>query len=295
MNSIIKSIKGIDDIDLKDFQDINKYPSIDIPDLLTDIFLLDQIDEEYREKKFNYYKYNNIGVPRTTEILSQCINNEFLINWAAKLGKEKYYYEKNKATTIGTRTHEMIESFLLTGKYDNSIAYKTSPSILKNVNIAFDNFKFWINKLADNNYFITDIIAIEKQITCPYFGGTVDCICKINGATYIIDFKTSKQLNFEYILQVCAYLWCINSGYCLDLPHIDGVGLIRIDKEVKNKCDELFLNLYIPWQKEIIDKYISNFGILLENFYHIKAMEKEFHSIKKKTNLYETLENNGKV
>ena len=113
MNDIIKEIKGIESPELKDFTNTDIYPSIDIPEL-TDIFLLDCLDESYRNKYFDYYDYKGIGVPRVTRILDQCVNKEFLIQWAAKLGKQKYFYEKNKATTIGSRTHELIEEYLTT-------------------------------------------------------------------------------------------------------------------------------------------------------------------------------------
>lgn len=283
MKDIIKEIKGIETPEIKDFANIDLYPTIDIPDSLTDIFLLDTLDEKYRDKHFDYYSYQNIGVPRVTHILNQCVNKDFLIAWAAKLGKQKYFFEKNKATTIGTRTHELIEEYLTTGRFAENIFYKTPPSMKKNVSIAFDNFKEWMNTLASKGYFISDIIAIEKQITCPYFGGTIDCICRINGKVYIVDFKTSKQISPEYLLQVCAYTWICNSGYIPNIPHIDGVGIIRVDKESKHKFEDLFLNYNIPWQADIIDNYIKDFGVLLQSYYTIINMEKEFSNIKKET------------
>ena len=50
-------------------------------------------------------------------------------------------------------------------------------------------------------------------------------------AIYIIDFKTSKQISYEYIIQTCAYMWLINNGFFPEISHIDGVGIIRVDKE----------------------------------------------------------------
>jgi hypothetical protein len=283
MKDIIKEIKGIETPEIKDFANNEVYPTIDIPDSLTDIFLLETLDEKYRDKHFDYYSYNGIGVPRVTNILKQCINREFLITWAAKLGYQKYFFEKNKATTIGTRTHELIEEFLTTGKFAENIFYKTPPSMKKNVSIAFDNFKEWMNTMAEKGYFISDIIAIEKQIACPYFGGTIDCICRINGKIYIVDFKTSKQISPEYLLQVCAYMWVCNSGYVPNMPPIDGVGIIRIDKEYKHKFEDLFLDNNIPWQNKIINKYISDFGVLLQSYYTMLDMEKEFSKVKKES------------
>lgn len=281
MNDIIKEIKGIESPELKDFTNTDIYPSIDIPEL-TDIFLLDCLDESYRNKYFDYYDYKGIGVPRVTRILDQCVNKEFLIQWAAKLGKQKYFYEKNKATTIGSRTHELIEEYLTTGRFNENIFYKIPPSLKKNVSIAFNNFKEWMDGLANNGFFISDIIAMEKVVTCPYFGGTVDCICRINGKVYLVDFKTSKKISPEYLLQVAAYTWIINSGYVENLPKIDGIGIIRVDKETKGKYEDLFLNFNIPWQFDIINKFTMDFGVLLNSYYTILSMEREFIDVKKK-------------
>ena len=154
----------------------------------------------------------------------------------------------------------------------------------KNVSIAFNNFKEWVENLSNHGYFISDIIATEKQITCPYFGGTVDCIFRINGKVYIVDFKTSKKISPEYLLQVCAYMWVCNSGYVPNIPRIDGVGIIRVDKESKHKYEDLFLNNDIPFQSEIINRYISDFGIILHSYYTMLSIEKEFPSIKKSVN-----------
>ena len=281
MNDIIKEIKGIESPELKDFTNTDIYPSIDIPEL-TDIFLLDCLDESYRNKYFDYYDYKGIGVPRVTRILDQCVNKEFLIQWAAKLGKQKYFYEKNKATTIGSRTHELIEEYLTTGRFNENIFYKIPPSLKKNVSIAFNNFKEWMDGLANNGFFISDIIAMEKVVTCPYFGGTVDCICRINGKVYLVDFKKKKKISPEYLLQVAAYTWIINSGYVENLPKIDGIGIIRVDKETKGKYEDLFLNFNIPWQFDIINKFTMDFGVLLNSYYTILSMEREFIDVKKK-------------
>ena len=37
------------------------------------------------------------------------------------------------------------------------------------------------------------------------YAGTIDYVCTIDGKTYIVDFKTSKQVWPEYELQVSAY------------------------------------------------------------------------------------------
>ena len=86
-------------------------------------------------------------------------------------------------------------------------------------------------------------------------------------------------------------MWICNSGYVENCPRIDGVGIIRVDKETKHKYEDMFLNYNIPWQADIINRYITDFGILVQSYYTILSMEKEFSSIKKSVkNTYDVLD-----
>lgn len=257
---------------------------IPIPDELYSLFLLDELDFQ----KDSPYTYNGtIHVPRVSIILKECISKEYLINWAARIGKQQYTIEKNKATTIGTRVHEMIENYLLNGT-DLDVSFKTAPSYMNAINTAYNNFKNWKSYIESLGYFLEEIIAIEKSIATPYYGGTIDCVCRINGKVYIIDFKTSKKISYEYIIQTSAYMWAVNNGYGDNLPHIDGIGIIRIDKE-KNKFEDLFLNESIPYQYNILNQYFIGFGSLLASYYNNLNMKHWFSKYKKSYSIEETL------
>lgn len=263
---------------------IIKAPSISLGEL-QDVFLLDGVDEA--RDKMDTYTFNNIPVPRVSNILKECIGKEYLMMWAAKLGKQQFAIERIKATTIGSRVHDMIENYLLTGE-DMNISFKVAPSYMPYINKAYNNFKRWKKYIESFGYHIEKIIAIEKRVSCPYYGGTIDCICVINGKVYIVDFKTSKQISYEYVIQTVAYMWIINNEYCEDIDHVDGIGIIRIDKE-KEKFEDLFLNIHIPEQKNIIDQFVSGFGTLLMSYYHNINMKYLFSTYKKQYNLTDTL------
>ena len=57
------------------------------------------------------------------------------------------------------------------------------------------------------------VIETEKQLVCPYFGGTLDCLAEIDGRIYIIDFKTSNHITYKYFLQLAAYKYMIENYY----------------------------------------------------------------------------------
>ena len=71
---------------------------------------------------------------------------------------------------------------------------------------------------------------------------------------------------------------------------IDGVGIIRVDKFDNNCYNDMFLNTNIPWQAELINKYMNDFGILLHSYYTVLSMEEKFPNIRKSvSNTYDVL------
>lgn len=263
-----------DDGNIQDVREINY---IDLPDKLYDIFALEGIDE-YRTN-FGTYTYNGIAIPRVSNIIKSCVDQEPLIRWVGHVGY-KANTIRETALKVGNVVHELVEHFLLTGEDDESKFKFIGPALERAIKTSYNNFKNWKINLENNGYKIEAIIAIEHPIKCPYYGGTIDCIMRINGKNYIVDFKTSKSIIHEYIIQTSAYMWAVNNGYAPELPHIDGIGIIRIDKSY-NVYEDLFLNEHIPYQREIIEKFYTGFGYMLQNYYHNINMQYLFEANKK--------------
>lgn len=286
MNSdeVLNTVKGYPCIE--EFLNNQEYPDPDILDRMEGFFLLDSINK-YR-KNYTYYSFYGMGVPRVSEILKECIGKDQLIDWASKLGKKKYDYYREFALEVGTCTHEAIEEYLYTDRYPvEYLEYTIKPQYRGQVKTAFENFLDWIRYL-DKNGFVWKVLDIERKIITPYYGGTIDCIMKINGRTYIIDFKTSKALNYEYLLQTTAYMWAINNGYDDYYSHIDGIGLLRVDKKI-NKFEDLFLNNFIPEQNVIINQLIMGWSSILNWYYNqinLKDLYKEYFKTYKSDNLF---------
>lgn len=250
--------------------DTDEFPAIDVGEL-QDIFAIPSISEEYREAMWGTYTWNGVPVPRVSNILKECIFKDSLIEWAAKVGKKNYEKIRDEAFYIGTNVHLLIDRILEEGITSRDIDFNQYDHKM-NIMRAVKNFEAWQRHLSSWGYRIDDIIAIEEPIVTPYYGGTIDAIVRINGGVYIVDFKTSRRISFEYILQTCAYMWAINSGYHPSIPYIDGIGIIRVDK-YRDKFEDLFLNYSVSGQKEMIDQYIRGFGSLLMSYYNTKNME----------------------
>lgn len=261
---------------------------------LNNLIDIESIEMARDRKEFSVYKYNGVSVPRVTSIIEDTFSKEYLIQYALSFGnKYSYYNERDLILSVGTKVHEAIEYFLHTGK-DPDLNYSRAPKQTPIVVRAYDNFKLWYENLINNgNTF--ELLDTEIPVVNPYYGGCIDCIAKINNAYYILDFKTSKKISYEYILQTCAYLWTINNGYCSNLPHIDGIGIIRVDKEKRGVYEDLFLNLFIPSQAAIINSYIQGFCSILFTYYNKIDMEYKFNKYKKNYNGSQEVINNNKV
>ena len=253
---------------------IIKFPSICIEDLMES----EAIENARGRDDFSAYTYNGIKVPRVTKIIDSCFSKDYLVQYALSFPNRFYYTnERERTLQIGEKVHAMIETFLQTGEEQEANfnkAPKTAPIIQK----AYENFRNWYDHLVNNGYTF-ELIGIEVPVVNPFYGGCIDCIARINGAVYILDFKTSKKISYEYMLQVCAYLWTVNNGYT-DLPHIDGIGIIRVDKEA-TRYEDLFLNTFDPIQNAIINEYIRGFGAILNLYYEKINMEYTFNQYKK--------------
>ena len=235
-----------------------------------DILELAGIDKA-REEVWNKYYHEKIGpVPRVTNIISQCRNSEGLIQWAANVGRKKYDYFRGKALDIGTISHELIDEYLtsmVNGK-DYSVDYSLiRDDYRSSVFNCIENFKLWCSNLKSLGYNIEEVVGLEIPVTCPYYGGTIDGIVRINGAYYIIDFKTSKKISTEYLIQTSAYMWIINNGYMPELPHINGIGIIRVDKTKLGSYNDYFLNEYDPIQYNMIINFQNCFFSYVEAYY----------------------------
>lgn len=113
-----------------------------------------------------------------TSVISH-INREKFIGWRKKVGEEQANKITKRATSRGTDTHSLIESYLLN---------ETLPSVQ-----PISEYLFKIAKTTLNR--INDIYCLESSLHSKILGvaGTVDTIAKFDGELSVIDYKTSKE------------------------------------------------------------------------------------------------------
>lgn len=248
--------------------DISNQPKID------NVNLNDLVNSLTRTgKAFERYMFNGVYVPRVTSILDYCKGNiEYLNKWAAKLG-DKYPTESENNLYVGSKVHNAIEKFLSSHvEIDTKDIRRCKDDILT----SYNNFRIWYDKVIFNTGRPIELYVSEMPIISPYFGGTLDAILKIGDKMFLVDFKTSKSISTEYFIQICAYKWIIDNYYP-DLPKLDGLGVLRFDKKIKNCYQCVFLE--IDKDIDYITMCQQTFGVALNMFYSMNILNKETRTI----------------
>lgn len=212
------------------------------------------------------YTYEGRNVPRVTEIIHKMISEDYLLKWCNNLGFRHIPYKDylDQASEYGSTTHSTIEAYL-----------KKEPTPIDNkIRNSFYAFLEWWKKLIINNK--VEILGQEQPLICKYFGGTYDLLIKINGKTYIVDFKTSNNVTYKYYLQLAAYKYMFENYYN---TLIDG-GVIILQLSKSNRTyNEYLINLSDPIQKEYLDFCEQTFLSLVHSYYHVLYMEERFNEI----------------
>lgn len=146
-----------------------------------------------------YKLQDGTAVPGVTTVLG-VLNKPALVKWANNLGLQgidssRYVDEK---AAIGTLAHQMIADYLRGEETDTSEYSKIQIDQAENAVLAFFEW--------EKNRSIKPILVEEPMVSERFrFGGTIDCLAKLNGNLCLVDFKTSSGIFPEMMIQVAAY------------------------------------------------------------------------------------------
>ena len=132
-----------------------------------------------------------------------------------KEAKTAHRRKKEEAADVGTLAHKWIEDWI-NGE-------NPAPDPLTDHMTV--NFVKW----AEEND--VEFIEAEKKVysRTHWYAGTLDFLCKMNGKTYLGDFKTSNGIYDDYFYQTSAYQLALQELEP-DL-HIDGHVIINCKKD----------------------------------------------------------------
>tara|TARA_R100001510_G_scaffold50005_2_gene48718 strand:- start:6553 stop:7275 length:723 start_codon:yes stop_codon:yes gene_type:complete len=189
------------------------------------------------------YRINNKKVPTTTQILSRYKNSTPLIIWANRLGLDgkDYFTELKNAGDIGTALHDYAE-MEVKGEY-----YEL-PKDEKILNCYNQFIQWWEQQKYDVTWTEKHFCS-EKYL----YGGTPDLLVNENT---LIDFKTSKGIYSDYLLQGSAYRQLIeeNSNYKIEKFVVCRFPKDNTDTEIRE------------FSKEDLDTAFAYFSLLREAF-----------------------------
>ena len=149
-----------------------------------------------------YYKRNGLYYPSITHVLSVYPKGKYFEDWLKKHGYSSEYIA-GKAADEGTQVHELAERYLL-GEELNFLDIRDMPIYTPHVWQMFLRFvDFWETHKPTLIEAEVHLFSDELKVA-----GTCDLVCEINGELWIIDFKTSNQLQTTYELQTAIYAKC---------------------------------------------------------------------------------------
>ncbi len=233
--------------------------------------VLQQIpDIEFNNSK---YLYDNKPVPRVTEILSSMLHEEYLMDWANNIGRYQHISHveyRDLAASIGTYTHEFIENFLKNNTYPD---FDIVPQAIRyKVKNTFNAFLKWWNIINKRN---VEILMIEHELICKYFGGTLDLLIKIDDKIYLVDFKTSNHPSYKYTLQLSAYRYMLIELYNIN---VDGCIILMLDKQ-NGDFKEIMYYLHIEDNINYFNYCQECFLSLVYAYYYRTKVENMYNSM----------------
>ena len=202
------------------------------------------------------YKIDNKKVPSVTTIIGRFKNATGLLIWSNKLGlKGKTYQDElNKASSIGTSLHELAEAHIRDEFYG-----LPEDEIVKN---CFNKFlEWWENSNYKVNWSEKSFVSKEYR-----YGGTADLL--VNNNT-LIDFKTSKSIYPDYLIQGSAYANMIKENEDINISKFI---IARFGKEDSEEFE------IREFSKQDLDQAFEYFKILRQAF----DLDKSVNSLMRK-------------
>lgn len=224
----------------------------------------------------NKYIIQGVGpMARVTSVLSVVnFDNGFLKVWKERKAKEMFSelvpidkmisgleahtaFEKSlhagdtfakASATFGTKVHSWLEHFALFKEFP-----KLEEDSYSDVHKIFQSVQQFVKDFGLG----TDAVEIVKPELFVYhtlgFAGTADLVVLRGGKPYLIDYKATNSLKFQYLLQLSAYTAALKELYGLD---IQKATLIRFDK-AGNGYERL------PLTRDELEYYFQLFKVCL--------------------------------
>lgn len=187
-------------------------------------------------------------IPSVTTIIGRFKDSGALLWWAygqgqaAQRGEINSLYDKrDEAADAGTLAHQMVEEFLK-GRPGPDLA-DVNPDTVTLAKQSFKNFRSWWEQTK------IEIVHQETPLVSEkfQFGGTPDAVGRQGKTLILLDWKTSKGVYVDYLIQVAAYVEMWNENHP-DEKIKGGAHLCRFSKDTGDFSHHYFKDLKGPWK-----------------------------------------------
>ena len=160
-----------------------------------------------------YYRRNGKYYPSVTYVLGYYPKGKFFENWLKQVGFSADFIVR-KAAEEGTQVHELSEAYL-NGEELRFLDDKGRPQYNPDVWQMFLRFvEFW--ELIKPTLIETEVHLFSDKLKVA---GTCDLIVEINSELWLLDLKTSNQLQTTYELQTAVYGQCYEECFGKKIDH----------------------------------------------------------------------------
>ncbi len=190
-----------------------------------------------------YYNREGKLLPGVTTVLG-VLNKPALGPWHNKMGLQGIDTAKyvDAMALIGTIGHQMICD------HNRGVPFQTNGHPAELIDKAENCF---LSYLAWEKQHIVEPILCEAGLVSETYGygGTVDMLANVDGVPTLIDYKTSRALYAEHMIQVAAYFeLLIENGHRVQALRVLRIGRDEtegfaervIGIEESDKCFDLF-------------------------------------------------------
>jgi len=200
--------------------------------------------------KYEYFAKDGEKLPGVTSIISNNLgwNKRGMMYWSWDLGKKgKDYRESSKEEAkAGTIAHYLIECHIKGIKPDIEGTYQTIENreeSLKKANLGYKNFCEWVS-MVDFKPFLSEKVCISEV---HRYGTRIDCLAFIRKKLSIVDWKLTKDIYPDYLLQLAAHQVVWNE-LNPDKPLDGGMHILKIGKEDASFSHHFWDSLDDAWK-----------------------------------------------
>lgn len=203
-----------------------------------------------------FYTTDNVKFyPSVTQVLKMWSPEPYLIEWWKNNGKNSDILLR-EASERGTLMHNAIER-LLSG---NAIDYRD-----------INRLDVWLMVVRFSEFMIeNNVRSIQSELKMVSdslrIGGTLDFICEMHGHTWLIDFKSSNNLQDTYHIQSAVYKEMYEEATGV---HIDRTGILWLNAQTRGADRKGKKIQGAGWQ--LVEPQIHH-DDLMSDWHHLRAI-----------------------